>query len=89
MTDSRTTPRTDRVCLDPDVPRCEPSKHCLLRSHCARYLAAVPAHGGRIADCTLALYWTPGACREYVPAADCTKPAPAAAPARKHWSDHG
>ena len=35
------THRTDRVFLPADVARCEPTKPCGKKDHCARYMAAV------------------------------------------------
>lgn len=42
--------RTDRLPLDPDEARCEPSKPCLVRHRCARAVAALPRTGAKLED---------------------------------------
>jgi hypothetical protein len=42
--------RTDTIPLAPSEPRCEPASVCNARGSCARYQAAIPAHGAKIDD---------------------------------------
>jgi hypothetical protein len=86
----RVQPRSDRVQLAAAVARCEPSQHCPMRSHCARYMAAIPMHGASMMDGSLDAFWTPAFCVYYIPAAQClTLPAPEPWPKRRHWDDEG
>lgn len=86
---SRVQERSDRVYLDPDIARCEPHLHCPMRSHCARYMAAIPAHGGSMMDGTSSPLWSPSGCGDYIPAAMCLKKGRHTGPERrKHWTDH-
>ena len=45
--------RSDRIRLANDMARCEPSKATGSAYGCARYKAAIPAHGGSVADFSL------------------------------------
>lgn len=86
--DARPVERTERVYLDAGTARCEPSRHCSTRSHCARYLAAIPGRGAVMTDCSLDPFWTPSLCLQYIPASKCTRPdPPRPTPKRRHW-DH-
>lgn len=47
------THRSDRVYLDPNEARCEPRNGCQIKDNCARYLAALPPAGAKLADFSL------------------------------------
>lgn len=47
------THRTDRICLAPTEARCEPRNGCTIKDSCARYLAALPPSGAKLADFSL------------------------------------
>lgn len=66
----RTVERTQRVVLAADVARCEPSQHCPMRTHCARYVAALPPSRALMMDGTLDARWSPAGCPHYMPAVD-------------------
>jgi hypothetical protein len=84
----RVQPRSDRVRLPADVARCEPSQHCPMRSHCARYMAAIPAHGASMMDGSLDPFWTPAFCVYYISASQHLSPsASGPVPTRRHWDD--
>ncbi len=86
----RAQERTDRIFLDPTIARCEPRLHCPMRSHCARYMASLPANGASVMDGTANPLWSPSGCGDYVPASQCVKPAPYKGPEkRRHWNDYG
>ncbi len=48
--------RTNTIPLAADEERCEPSKTCTRKSHCARYMAALPASGARMVDHSMFLF---------------------------------
>ena len=86
--DARTVERTARVYMDDAQPRCEPSRHCTLRNHCARYVAALPDQGAAMADFSLEPLFNAVACRHYVSAASCTRHTPHTGQERRrhpHW----
>ena len=85
--DARTVERTARVYLDPSQPRCEPSRHCTLRNHCARYVAALPDHGAVMCDHSIEPTFNSVMCVHYVSASSCTRQEYVGPERRKfkHW----
>lgn len=69
----RIVERTDRVYLDPSIDRCDPSQHCPMRSHCARYVAALPPANASMQDFSLHQKWSPAYCPAYVSAQECLR----------------
>lgn len=69
----RIVERTDRVYLDSSVDRCDPSFHCPMRSHCARYVAALPPINASMQDFSLHPKWSSAYCPAYVSAQDCLR----------------
>lgn len=47
------THRSDRVYLHAFNPRCDPSKVCLQKLNCARYMAALPPSGAKLVDASV------------------------------------
>jgi hypothetical protein len=87
MSAERAFPRDSDVRLDAAEARCEPRLPCVMRSHCARYMATMPSFGGSMMDGTSDPLWTPSGCPHYLRATS-SKPAHTGPERRKvkHWS---
>jgi hypothetical protein len=76
--------RTDLINLPPEEPRCEPSKPCVVRSRCARGIAALPKQFAKLEDFSLGVSGGTALCYGYLDAAGMRKAALQASPKRVH-----
>lgn len=67
--------RTETVPLAPSEPRCDPSRGCVMRSRCARAIAAIPARYAVIEDFSTAAHGGTALCGGYLDAAGLRKAA--------------